>query len=245
MKKIILIVLHLIAGNTFAQNIPDLPKGFIEIKEGDRETVNYISEGKDHVYFIMPEDPLLQIRHVPKKALKGFSAPDLLDVKFQRNSSGRIEYSGVVEVPGLSKKEIFQMARVWFADYYVSSDEVLYVSSDEVLEHSDEETGILIGTGYKEIINLGLLFSGGPIQFYSTVKIRIKEGRYKFWISEFRYFHPGTLKIPSIIPLEASEIEDPIFNMFKKAKKDIVNGIIEMYYSLQSFTHKLAKEDEW
>ena len=237
MKKTILFALYLIARTTFAQNIPDLPKGFIEIKEGERAPVNYISEVKEHIYFIMPEDPFQQIRAVPKKALKGFGTPNLLEVKFQRNSSGRIEYSGVVEVPGLSKKEIFEMARIWFADYYVSSD--------EVLEHANEETGILIGTGYKEIINLGLLFSGGPIQFYSTVKIRIKDGRYKFWISEFRYFHPGTLKIPSIIPLEASEIEDPIFNMFKKAKKDIVNGIIEMYYSLQSFTQKLTKEDEW
>jgi len=240
MKKVLFTLFQFLAFVIVAQDIPDIPKGYIEIKEGEQKPVNYISEGKDEIYFIMPEDPLQQTRDVPKKALKGFGTPELSDVVFLRNSSGEIEYSGVVEVPGLSKKEIFQMARIWFAEYYMSSD--------EVLELADLEAGILIGTGWKEMINYNFWLGGNTVHFYSTVKIRIKEGRYKFWISEFRYQQYGSdgkATFGSPRSLESSNLESPNWKIFKKIKADIVNSIIKMYWSLNSFPARQAEEGKW
>ena len=98
--------------------------------------------------------------------------------------SGKITYTEVVYVDSLAnKQELFSRAREWFAK--------AYKSSTKVIQMEDKESGKLVGKAlmkvyFKERIGNRYL-PGGYINY--TISIYIKDGRYKYEITDF--YHTG------------------------------------------------------
>lgn len=95
--------------------------------------------------------------------------------------SGKITYKEVVFVDSLSnKQDLFSRAREWFAK--------AYKSSTSVIQMEDKESGKIVG---KALIPVFYKYMGsqpgGNINY--TISIYLKDGKYKYEISDF--YHTG------------------------------------------------------
>jgi hypothetical protein len=88
-----------------------------------------------------------------------------------------LTFTDVIQVEGVSKNELYNRARLWFIGAFVSADDVL------LMENKQE--GQLIGEGNFKFVPKMYLGSdiGGIIKF--TIKLFVKDGRYKYVITEF------------------------------------------------------------
>jgi hypothetical protein len=94
----------------------------------------------------------------------------------------KISYSEVIKVDSLeSKMELYSKAREWFAK--------TYKSSSDVIQMDDRESGKLVGKALMQVYHkaLGSTFPSGYINY--TISIYIKDGRYKYEITNF--YHTG------------------------------------------------------
>jgi hypothetical protein len=96
---------------------------------------------------------------------------------------GKLHFEEVVEVLNNSKENLYSKGKIWFVDNFKSAD--------DVLQMDDKEAGILIGKGYRDIyVDTKIM---GSIQKYKTrafytIKIQIKEGKYKLDIYDIYYY---------------------------------------------------------
>ncbi len=91
-----------------------------------------------------------------------------------------LEFSDVVQVEGVSTTELYTRAKLWFAE--------AFRDSKHVLEVEDKEAGLLVGKGTMPYEPSSIMQSGGMKGHISfTVKIMIKDGRYKYSISNFTH----------------------------------------------------------
>ncbi|HYD91957.1 MAG TPA: DUF4468 domain-containing protein [Flavobacterium sp.] len=95
------------------------------------------------------------------------------------NEQGVMEFSEVVETDGFSKEQLHNKATLWVVD--------AFNNSKVVTQHSDKENGqIVLKCLYRyspeELMKRG---ATGVINF--TFKILMKDGRYKYTISEFHH----------------------------------------------------------
>jgi len=98
------------------------------------------------------------------------------------SSTSKITYSEVVYVDSLTnKQELFSRAREWFAK--------AYKSSTNVIQMDDKESGKIVGKALMQVYHkaLGSNYPSGYINY--TISIYIKEGRYKYEITDF--YHTG------------------------------------------------------
>jgi hypothetical protein len=89
----------------------------------------------------------------------------------------RITYSAVVQEPGASQGELYARAKLWFAGAFKSAKDV--VQADE------KEAGVVQGTGWQDVY-IKVILSPTASKLWYTVKLAVKDGRYKYDISEFR-----------------------------------------------------------
>jgi hypothetical protein len=89
-----------------------------------------------------------------------------------------VAYSGVVEVPGASKAELYSRAREWFA--------TSFGSAKAVLEMDDREAGKLIGNTNSDFtIHYGGILGEAPVRLWRTIRVEVKEGKYRYALSNF------------------------------------------------------------
>lgn len=94
------------------------------------------------------------------------------------SSSGKITYSEVVTLKDtVSKNELFSRAKICFVH--------LFKNSNNVIQNEDKEAGNIIGKGNIKVYAraLGTNYDGGYVNF--TLSIAIKDGRYKYTITDF------------------------------------------------------------
>ena len=95
------------------------------------------------------------------------------------DSEGNIFFEEVVKVDSnLTKQELYVNAKEWFAK--------TFVSAQDVIQMDDKEVGRIIGKGnmeYNSTIYYGSNGTKGWIRY--TVTIQVKDGRYKYEISNF------------------------------------------------------------
>jgi hypothetical protein len=104
-----------------------------------------------------------------------------------------ITYTGVVQVPGVSQAELYTRAKLWFANTFKSATEV--VQADE------KEAGIVQGRGWAPI-SVHFIGPKRPttnLRMWQTIKIMVKEGRYRYEITNLESELGG-----DNIPLEKS-----------------------------------------
>jgi hypothetical protein len=92
-------------------------------------------------------------------------------------ATNKILYTEVVQVPGTSQTELYTRAKLWFASTFKSAKAV--VQADE------KEVGVIQGSAFQSISVMAL---GMPsrVRLWYTVKMTLKDGRYKYEITDFQ-----------------------------------------------------------
>lgn len=98
------------------------------------------------------------------------------------SSTGLITYSEVVPVHDVAKDELYTRARVWFAK--------TFKSANHVIQMEDKENGILIGKAAMKVYHKAMVTHYHGLINY-TVTIQVKDGRFKYSISDFNHTASG------------------------------------------------------
>lgn len=86
-----------------------------------------------------------------------------------------VDYSGVIEVPGITQAQLYSRAYEWVAKNYNSAQ--------DVIQMQDKETGKIIVKG-----RTNAYFKGHPFGWVThTLSIYVKDGKYKYDITDFRH----------------------------------------------------------
>ena len=88
--------------------------------------------------------------------------------------NGKVTYTGVVQVDSFTINQLYFLAQKWFVK--------TYKSANDVVQLADKEYAQLIGKGNFKID----YFTKEPY-INQTVSIFVKDGRYKYIISDFYY----------------------------------------------------------
>lgn len=94
-----------------------------------------------------------------------------------------IEYSELVQIDSTTtQKALYSRAKEWVA--------IAFKSAKDVIQMDDSENGIMILKGIIPISG-GMYLADGKVDF--TMKIQLKNGRYKYWITNFSHssYKPG------------------------------------------------------
>ena len=94
------------------------------------------------------------------------------------SASQKISYSGVVKVEGVSKDDLYTRSREWFAR--------TFKSAKAVIQMDDKAAGKIIGKGYAEGSYV-VLISAMKFDMWYTVSITVKDGRYRYELSDFTF----------------------------------------------------------
>lgn len=87
---------------------------------------------------------------------------------------GVVNYSGVIQVDGISKDELYSRAKKWFV--------ITYKSAKDVIQLDDKENGNIIGKG-----KFGIVYYAREPYIDHTISISVKDGRFKYEIMNMVY----------------------------------------------------------
>jgi len=140
-------------------------------------------------------------------------------------SQNELIYSEVIKVDSnISKSELYNRAKTWFV--------TTYNSSNDVLQLDDKENGQLIGRAiikYKsKRTYMGSDLTIGYIKY--TIKIFVKDGRYKYEISNFihkstYYTNPSSMGLITVDEFPLIKPRNLTKNVSNKIWLDIKNQI--------------------
>jgi hypothetical protein len=134
---------------------------------------------------------------------------DILPLK-----DGKVTYTNVILVDSISKEEIYKRAKQWLAQNF------------EYTKNDDND--LLISRGYIQY---------GMFKFWHTIIIKIKDGKYKYEITDFT-FSDGNVD---------QNIEGNYISLTKKSDfKYIDDHVTKIIISLeQAIKTDTSKEDNW
>ena len=141
---------------------------------------------------------VIQAAQLPADARLAIAAAKPLKEVVRDPLTGEIVYSEVIQAPGASQAELYLRAKLWFVDAFKSARAV--VQADE------REAGLIQGRGWRSIYTAAAGFTMQSKLWY-TVKLALKDGRYKYDISDFQvepfpsqyYLNPSPTPIEAII----------------------------------------------
>lgn len=107
-------------------------------------------------------------------------------------ATGKIIYSGVVQMQGYNQKDLYKAARAWVTKAY---------SSNRILNqfYDDENASILLQL---YMINYWDFDTSVTGYIHYTLKIECKDGRYRYTFTDFVHVHPDETNICDGGPLE-------------------------------------------
>ena len=88
-----------------------------------------------------------------------------------------LKFEEVQEVESLTKKQLFDNARIFLNKTFVKSQEVINIE--------DKEQGLIAGKGIIRVEEKAPLNKVAIHDFRFTIEIRVKEGRYKYTLTDF------------------------------------------------------------
>lgn len=120
--------------------------------------------------------------------------------------NGKVVYTEVIIVDSASKNDLFVRAKIWLADKYKSAN--------DVTQFSDKEAGELVAKGNLTIYwyTKGLISVATPVTVWHTFKISVKDGKYKYEVSEFK----GTYHMTGYGYSTGQDVDFPITNAYMK-----------------------------
>ena len=152
---------------------------------------------------------------------------------------GKVTYSGVIQMQGVSKDEMYKRVKIWFLDNYNSSK--------DVIQFDDRENGEVIGKGCFKALWMVRFYTALPVNVWKTIKIQIKDGRFRYEITDFKmrnYYLPSpNASLTDVgIPLEEWNKGHDTNN--KKFYPIINNQVIAIIKSLQNAMESILS-DNW
>lgn len=147
-----------------------------------------------------------------------------------------ISFSGVVKVDSISKDDLYIRARDWFNGNFKDSKAVLQIQDKE----AGEISGKGVFTTYYKHSNLGVQ-NGYDQNFGFKVTIWVKDGRYKYELSNFDNYYSGNSYgaaisfgvitssdiCPVKIPMQSKSKTDALYVDTKKRAIAMANTLIE------------------
>jgi hypothetical protein len=103
---------------------------------------------------------------------------DILPLK-----EGVVTYTNVLQVDGVNKEELYTRAKKWFV--------TMYKSANDAIQLDDKENGEIVGKGNFKIT----YYARDPI-INHTVTISVKDGRFKYQITDLAYSDKQGDKFP-------------------------------------------------
>ena len=88
--------------------------------------------------------------------------------------SGKVTYQGVVAVPGVAADALYDRARGWLARYLAASAVTL-----------DDRAGGQLVARYHSVYTKRFLLSQYPMDVWRTLTVSVREGRYRYELSNF------------------------------------------------------------
>lgn len=96
----------------------------------------------------------------------------------------------IIDVPGLSKDHIYNGTKIWIAD--------TFRSTKAVIESDDKDAGLLIGKGIISYPCNGIECLGtGDYKISFTMRIDIKDQKFRITYSNINFIMPPSVQIPS------------------------------------------------
>ena len=119
---------------------------------------------------------------------------------------GSIIYTGVVNINGKSKDDLYRNAKQWFVDYFKSSH--------DVIQNQDKEKGLIIAKG---IVHFTASFGYQlTTTWYDkfTIKLEFKDGKYRYSIYNMTIY-------PTDRPNQEAPLEDFLGKVLGKKKAPV------------------------
>jgi hypothetical protein len=116
-------------------------------------------------------------------------------------TTGAIDYTAVVPAEGLSQNDLYLRAKTWIIN--------VFSSPKDVIKTEEKDVGIIICKGFTEEV-ITYFGRASPVKLYFTIKIAVKDGRYKYDITDFFIQNypseqtPNPEKIPAHLSLAAA-----------------------------------------
>jgi hypothetical protein len=158
------------------------------------------------------------------------------------SATHKITYQGIVQVPGVTRLELYSRALSWFANFFGPSF--------DSLENSSPSNGSLTANGYTAF-DYAFMGKAMPWAMWRRIKVEAKDGRYRYTITDFHL--GGPLRTPESV---GSSIDDWLAPTIKKGKRpaklaqSVVDGVERTttaeISSLQArMSATLKKEKDW
>lgn len=142
------------------------------------------------------------------------------------SSTHKFTYTGVVDVPGMTKTDLYVAARSWFVSEYRSAD--------DVIQMEDKEAGRIIGKGFSLV-----QWQMATRYVKHTVQIDLKDGKYRYIVTDF------AVKMNAYLPFESMNSKQywNISKLHDETDKDAQQTI----QSLKQHMTKASstKKDDW
>lgn len=231
--KLINTVLLLVLGCSVNAQVIVKGEEWVKIKNGEKKVVIISKMDDAHLYIIQPDDPEKKVSKIPRTVVEEFHAQELWTIPFNYNDDKRIEYSEVIQVEKASKNDLFNAARLWFAD--------TFKSSDKVLELDDRESGTLVGRGWMTVDNGGL----ATRQLWTSIKIQCKEGRYKYTIYDIeQHYRAGNSMVSQDLENARLAKSPKIGGNEKRFKASIIEALQSLCDGIKESVKVSASEDD-
>ena len=167
----------------------------------------------------------------------GYSQGKLNEVLPLQN--GKVIYTAVVAVDSAKKSELYDRAERWLVEEYKSPKDVIQLD--------DREIGEIIGKGYfPTTYQFWFLEPATKVSVYHTIKISVKDGRYKYAITDLDckwFFRASMFAPPSHNAQNIEEFLDGRKKDAKKYDKGVDEQIQSIIKSLKKFMATPANSD--
>lgn len=113
-------------------------------------------------------------------SIKSYSQKQILPLV-----DGKVDYTEIVQLDSNYKKnDLYLNAKKFFID--------VFNSGKDVIQMEDKEAGLVIGKGYLSVNYRNSFLYTFPTRIWHTIKISIKDGKYKYEITDMSYFYHVT-----------------------------------------------------
>lgn len=143
-----------------------------------------------------------------------------IEGKWQLDNSGNVTISKVIEMPGISKDELYNRALSYFTYNYHKGDAVIQID--------DKGQGLIIGKGIYPDVYSGLskIFST-----YHIVRVDVKEERVRVLITMTAYRVEDDGVVEFLFGISSSPCEWPMTSRYPFTKEDEAkNAMAQLFY---------------
>jgi hypothetical protein len=115
-----------------------------------------------------------------------------IEGKWELDNSGNVTFTRVIEVPGVSKDDLYTRVLSYFTYNYNRGDDIVQIQ--------DKEQGLIVGKGIYSEVHVGRSIATTTVDVSHILRVDIKDGRLRAMISltEYRntlHYNNGTNKV--------------------------------------------------